>query len=298
MKILITGANGLLGQKLVDALRIDDEVDTIATARGKNRLPSDWSGYKFETMDITSSSEIEKVLLSYQPDCVIHTAAMTQVDECELNQEECWNKNVTAVENLVQACEKIGAYLAYVSTDFIFNGSHGLLDEEAEPHTINFYGMSKLAAEKVVQRSRLKWSILRTVLVYGVVRDIRRSNIILWVKRNLEEGKEIKVVNDQWRTPTLAEDLVQGCILAAKHQAQGIYNISGKDFLTPYDIAIKTADYFKLDKLLIKDVNADTFSQPAKRPPKTGFIIEKARAELGYEPRSFDEGLDVVASQL
>ena len=206
MKVLITGANGLLGQKLVDALRLDDEIELVVTARGKNRLPSGWSGYKFETMDITSSAEIEQVLLLHRPDCVIHTAAMTQVDECELNQEECWNQNVTAVENLVQACEKVGAYLVHVSTDFIFNGSRGPLDEEVEPHPINFYGMSKLAAEKVVQKSRLKWSILRTVLVYGVVRDIRRSNIILWVKRNLEEGKEIKVVNDQWRTPTLAED--------------------------------------------------------------------------------------------
>jgi dTDP-4-dehydrorhamnose reductase len=121
---------------------------------------------------------------------------------------------------------------------------------------------------------------------------------VLWVKNSLEQGKKIQVVNDQWRTPTLAEDLAAGCFLAAKKKAQGVYNISGKDFLTPYDIAIATADYFKLDKSLISLTDSTKFTQPAKRPPRTGFIIDKARTDLGYEPRSFAEGLAVLESQL
>jgi dTDP-4-dehydrorhamnose reductase len=120
----------------------------------------------------------------------------------------------------------------------------------------------------------------------------------LWVKESLENGKTIQVVNDQWRTPTLAEDLAMGCFLAATKKAKGIYNISGKDFITPYDIAIKTAEYFKLDKSLIKAADSTTFKQPARRPLKTGFIIEKARKELGYEPHSFDEGLHIIAKQI
>jgi dTDP-4-dehydrorhamnose reductase len=136
------------------------------------------------------------------------------------------------------------------------------------------------------------------VLVYGITPDMSRSNIVLWVKNSLEQGKTIKVVNDQWRTPTLAEDLAMGCYLAAKKKAKGIFNISGKDFMSPYDIALRTAEYFKLDKALITAVDSNTFKQTARRPLTTGFIIDKARKELGYEPRSFEEGLKILSVQL
>ncbi len=146
--------------------------------------------------------------------------------------------------------------------------------------------------------STIGWAILRTVLVYGVTPDMSRSNIVLWVKKNLEDGKSINVVNDQWRTPTLAEDLAMGCFLAASKKATGIYNISGEEMMTPYDIAIQTADFFKLNKSLIKPTDSSTFKQPAVRPLKTGFIITKAKHELGYQPHSFKEGLALMASQL
>jgi dTDP-4-dehydrorhamnose reductase len=229
---------------------------------------------------------------------VIHGAAMTNVDHCETQREACWLANVTAVETLVKECEKTGSHLIHVSTDFIFDGTHGPLDEQEKPAPVNYYGESKLAAEEIVRRSTTTWAILRTVLVYGITNDMSRSNIVLWVKNSLEQGKTISVVNDQWRTPTLAEDLAQGCFLAAKKKATGIYNISGKDFLSPYDIAIKTADYFKLDKSLIKATDSTQFKQPAARPLTTGFIIEKARRELGYEPKSFEQGIAVLASQI
>jgi dTDP-4-dehydrorhamnose reductase len=188
--------------------------------------------------------------------------------------------------------------LVHVSTDFIFDGTHGPLDEGAIPNPVNFYGESKLAGERVIQASAIPWAILRTVLVFGITRDMSRSNIVLWVKNSLQQNKTIQVVNDQWRTPTLAEDLAMGCYLAAKKRARGVYNISGKDFMSPYDIAIKTAEFFQLDKSLIKATDSTKFTQPAKRPPKTGFIIDKARKELGYEPHSFEEGLEILARQI
>jgi dTDP-4-dehydrorhamnose reductase len=125
-----------------------------------------------------------------------------------------------------------------------------------------------------------------------------RSNIILWVKKSLEDKKTIQVVDDQWRTPTLAEDLAMGCYLIVKYEAQGIFNISGKDLLTPYQMALQTADYFHLDTSFIKQADSSTFTQPARRPLKTGFIIDKARKELNYNPCSFVEGIETVARQL
>lgn len=296
MKILITGANGLLGQKLARLLAEDPEIELIATAR--KPLGYTLQNGVFAKMDVENKEDIVSVFFEHKPEVIIHTAAMTQVDDCEVQREKCWSANVTAVELLAEACQWYNTQLIYVSTDFIFDGSHGPLDENEKPSPVNYYGESKLAAEKIVQASSLNWSILRTVLVFGVTPDMSRSNIVLWVKNNLEQGKAIKVVNDQWRTPTLAEDLAMGCYLAAKKGATGIFNISGKDFMSPYDIAIKTAEFFKLDKSLITVTDSNTFKQTARRPLTTGFIIDKARKELGYEPRSFEEGLKIMSEQI
>jgi dTDP-4-dehydrorhamnose reductase len=296
-KILITGANGLLGQKLVGLLTQQSGVELIATARGANRLPQA-EGYLYHAMDITDHQAVMEVIRDTQPDVVIHTAAMTDVDKCEQQKDDCWAQNVQAVESLVEACGEVDAFLLHVSTDFIFDGAAGPYDETAEGNPISFYGWSKYAAEKVVTNSTLRWAIARTVLVYGIAHDMSRSNIILWVKKSLEDGKNIKVVTDQWRSPTLAEDLAMGCFLIADQQAEGIFNISGKEVLTPYDMAIKTADYFNLDKSLIAQADASTFTQVARRPPRTGFILDKARTVLGYDPLSFEEGIAVLAGQL
>ncbi len=298
MKILITGSNGLLGQKLTTLLEKDSSIITIATSRGANRIKGLSSQVIYESMDITNPKQIDAILNQYRPDAVIHTAAMTQVDECEQNKDLCWELNVTAVKNIVQACENHNAFLLHLSTDFIFDGKNGPYREEDIPSPISYYGESKLEAEKIIQASNIKWAIARTVLVYGIAQDMSRTNIILWVKNNLENGKQIRVVNDQWRTPTLAEDLAMGCKLIASEKHSGVFNISGKDLLTPYEMAIKTANYFNLDLSLIKEVDASTFSQPAKRPPKTGFIIDKAINELNFSPHSFEEGIEIVASQI
>lgn len=296
MRILVTGSNGLLGQKLCGLLDKSEGVELIATARGKSAIPISRGIYT--SLDITNKEDVTRVITKHRPDIVINTAAMTQVDQCETDRETCWQANVIAVEYLVKACEEIGCHLIHVSTDFIFDGSHGPLTENEVPNPVNYYGESKLAGEQVIQRSKLQWTIVRTVLVYGITADLSRSNIVLWVKKSLEDGKTINVVNDQWRTPTLAEDLAMGCYLAAMKKAMGIYHISGEEMMTPYDIAINTADFFKLNRALINPTDSNTFKQPAARPLKTGFDISKAKKQLGYQPHSFTEGLAILADQI
>lgn len=296
MRILVTGSNGLLGQKLTTRLQEDKDIFLIATARGRSALKI--SRGEYHSLDITNRDEVESILRFTKPDVIINTAAMTQVDDCETQREACWKVNVTAVEHLVRCCQALHIHLIHVSTDFIFDGTYGPLDENAVPNPVNYYGESKLESERIIRNSSIMWSILRTVLVFGITNNMSRSNIVLWVMNSLEQQKNIQVVNDQWRTPTLAEDLAEGCYLAAMRRAKGIYNISGKDFLTPYDIAIRTAEFFKLDKSLITPTDSGKFTQPASRPPRTGFIIDKARKELGYEPHSFEEGLAILAEQI
>ncbi|MDP1813714.1 MAG: SDR family oxidoreductase [Leadbetterella sp.] len=296
-KILVTGSNGLLGQKLIEKLSKTENIEVIATARGENRLPFG-ENYRFISLDITKKEEVDSVFDTEKPDVVIHTAAMTNVDQCETEKVACWDLNVKAVEYLLEASNKHNSFFVHLSTDFIFDGKEGPYDEQAEANPLSFYGWSKYAAEKLVINSDVKWAIARTVLVYGIAHDMSRTNIILWVKNSLEQGKSINVVNDQWRTPTLAEDLADGCILIAQKEAEGIFNISGKDLLNPFQMAIMTADYFNLDKSLITEVDGTKFTQPAKRPAKTGFILDKPIAVLGYNPKTFQEGIAFVAEQI
>lgn len=296
MKILVTGANGLLGQKLVAILRDEKGIELIATGRGVNKNPP--GGYSYLSADLRNVDGIKVFIDICNPDVIIHCAAMTQVDDCEQNKELCWEMNVDTTQNLIEIAKTSNAHFVYVSTDFVFDGKEGPYSERDMPKPISVYGESKLAAEKLLHQSGLNYAIVRTVLVYGTSRDASRSNLVLWVKKSLEEGTPIKVVNDQWRTPTLAEDLAMGCYLVAKDKHEGIFHISGEGMMSPYEMAHKVAVAYNLDASLITEADASTFTQPGKRPPKTGFVIDKAKEKLGFEPTSFEDGLKIVAQQL
>lgn len=295
MNVLITGANGLLGSFLVPEL-IKHGYDVIATGKGASRLPltSGPGKLDYQVLDITDAMQVEKIISNARPDIIIHAAALTQADYCETHMAACWDVNVTATRFIIAAAKKAAAFLIYVSTDFIFDGKSGPYVESDQPAPVNYYGCSKMVAEKAVMESGLTWSIARTVLVYGNSASVSRSNIITWAAEKLQKGEKIRVVNDQYRTPTFTGDLAKGIRLIAEKKATGIFHLSGKDLLTPYDMAIATAEYLHLDKNLIDKVDAAVFSQPAARPLKTGFNIEKARKILGYEPISFYEGLSRV----
>ena len=292
MRVLITGANGLLGQYLIQLMMDKTSYTIIATAKGACRLPFEFSGrLSYHSMDITDGVAVAAFMEAHQPDLVVHAAAMTQPDPCEINPIECWNVNVTATRFLLDASQKTRPYFVYVSTDFVFDGEGGPYDETDTPNPVNFYGSSKLAAEKAVQESKLDWCIIRTVLVYGNVLSGTRSNIITRVRESLTAGNQISIVTDQWRTPTYVKDLAIGVLLAIEKKATGIFHISGEEGMSPYDMALATANYYGLDSSLINQVNESSFTQPAKRPLKTGFNIDKAKRELRFQPRPFLEAL-------
>ena len=297
MKILITGSNGLLGQKLVKLLANQPDIEFLATSTGENRIKS-ITGFDYASLDITNKTQVEQVFNQFKPNVVINTAAMTNVDACEDQKEQCWNLNVNAVKNLIDASSNHQTHLIHLSTDFVFDGENGPYKEEDKPNPLSYYGQSKYEAEKLLQQSTIKWSIVRTIIVYGVVEDMSRSNIVLWAKQALEKGNPLTIVNDQFRMPTLAEDLAQACWLIAQKQATGIYNICGKDFMSILELVNRVADFYGYDKTIISPIASSSLNQAAKRPPKTGFVLDKAIKELGYSPCSFEEGLGVVTEQL
>ena len=296
-KILVTGSNGLLGQKLTDMLRYHSDYELIASSKGENRYP-ETEGYTYEQLDVTDYTDIERLIVKYQPYAVIHTAAMTNVDQCESEKEACQKLNVDSVAHLIKLANQHPFYLVHLSTDFIFDGTTGPYKETDAPNPLSLYGHSKNDAELLLLASNINYSILRTIIVYGVAAAMSRSNIVLWAKGALEKGSPIKVVNDQYRMPTLAEDLAKACILAIEKRAQGIFHISGKDYMSVIEMVRRIAKFFKLDDSIIEETDSSTLNQAAARPPKTGFVLDKAIHELGYDPHSFEEGLAVVQKQL
>jgi dTDP-4-dehydrorhamnose reductase len=290
MKVLITGANGFLGHYLTELL-LKKGYEVIATGKGSSRLffPG-YSCLSYEEMDFTDINAVHKVFARHQPDTIVHAGAMSKPDECELNRAAAFLVNVSGTEKLLNAAADHQSHFIFVSTDFVFDGNKGMYTESDIPSPVNYYGYTKLQAEDAVRKYPGNWSIARTVLVYG--RPVAgRDNIITRVKQKLERGEEYAVVNDQVRTPTFVKDLANGITLMIEKNADGIFHISGKDILTPFEMAVRTAGLLGLDTALLCKVTAADFTEPARRPLKTGFVIDKAVRELGFQPLSFEEGL-------
>lgn len=290
LRIVVTGANGLLGQSLLYLAQGRHEL--LATGRGPAR--GNHFGFPYAELDTTRPEDFERVLTSFKPDVVIHSAAMTQVDDCEKEPEVCHQLNVEATRHCAAACARHGVHLIFISTDFIFDGQAGPYAEDAKPAPLSTYGWSKLHAEEAVKASGAKFTIARTVLVIGYVPGLSRSNIILWARSALQRGERIRVVDDQVRSPTWSVDLAEGCLRIAERGALGIYHLSGPDTMSILELVQEVARHAQLDESLIDVVSSESLGQPAKRPPVTGFIIDKAIKDLDFRPHSFRAVLDEI----
>ncbi|MCE2757590.1 MAG: SDR family oxidoreductase [Bacteroidota bacterium] len=295
MRILLTGSNGMVGSNLSKELMRTNHT-TLATGRQSCRLPAEYfhDNFNYRSLDITDKEEVLETVTAFKPDIIIHAAAMTQVDECEQQKMICYRTNVDATDYLILAAEEVNARFCYLSTDFVFSGNNGPYKENDETGAVNFYGMTKELAEQHIIESKLSWTILRTILLYGRADHLNRSNFIYWVKNNLEENKPIKVVADQIRTPTFIPDLTKAIIDTSEKGSQGVYHISGSEVLSPYEMSLIIAKKLGLDAGLIQPVDANSFTQIGRRPLKTGFIIEKAIKDINFCPTPFDQALDII----
>ena len=292
IKVIITGSNGLLGQSLLSLLLKETEkYQVIGFSKGKNR--SGRVDFKYVAIDITNEKLFKEKVLELHPDCIINTAAMTNVDACEKNKSDCDTLNVDVVASLIQVASQINAHVIHLSTDFIFDGKKGNYKETALPNPLSYYGLSKLKSEEILTKSKINYTILRTILVYGKVVDMSKSNLVLWVKEMLEKKQEITIVDDQFRAPTYAAELALACKIAMDKKATGIFNVSSNTVLSIYEIAQQIADVFSLDKTYIKPISTATLNQLASRPKRTGFDLSKTKKQLDFHPKSFREDLQI-----
>lgn len=293
-KVLITGCNGLLGQKLILEFSQDFAVFGL-DIHPQSFLEKLKIGY--DTVDITNRPQITRYISQLAPDVIVNAAAYTDVDGAETEKDLCWKINVAGVENLVVAARKTGAHLIHISTDYIFDGENGPYHEEDTPHPTGYYGKSKLAGENVIKNSPVKWSIIRTMVLYGAGENLR-PNFVTWLIQTLRAGKSVRIVDDQFGNPTLADDLADGIHEVAQQEKTGIYHMSGRDLLSRYDFSLMIAEEFGLDPKLITRIKTSDLQQKASRPLKSGWLLDKAHNELGLTFMSARESLLHLKHQL
>jgi dTDP-4-dehydrorhamnose reductase len=288
MKILITGANGFTGMHLCLTL-INKGFEVYALGRGERRLPI-LERLNYYSIELTSVRSLLKIFEHVAPDVVIHTAAMSKPDICDLHRKECLLNNVEVTRYLLEASRHFPVHFIHLSTDFIF-GDGGPHQEDDIPSPLNFYGESKLQAEKLVLQTELTATIVRPVFIYGPALHQIRPSFIQWVQEKLSKNEKIKVVTDQQRTPTYVYDLCEAIATILIFKKAGIYHVAGKDILSPYDMAITVAKVLDLDAHLIEPVTSETFPEPVIRAKRSGLRIDKAIRELNYAPHSFEEAV-------
>lgn len=294
--VMIIGANGLLGQKLVEFLARGTTNRLVLAGRSPSPGTTT-SDTVYVELDIGRKQDVRDAVALHKPNVIINTAAMTGVDACETDREQAWKVNVTGVENIVEAARRENTRVVHLSTDYVFDGKEGPYAEEDRPEPINYYGRTKLASENHLRSSDIPFVIIRTMVLYGIAAEVK-SNFALWLIRNLEERNPVRVVSDQTGNPTLVDDLAHAIISAVELNKRGLYHVAGREILSRYDFALKLADVFGFDRGLVQPVTTGELNQPAARPLKSGLVTLKAEVDLGYRPSTVIEGLTILKGQL
>jgi dTDP-4-dehydrorhamnose reductase len=293
MRILITGCNGLLGQKLVELAPIHHELFGLDLA--DQGLVMDGSSYY--SGSIVDRKPLLRIAQETKPDWILNAAAYTDVDGAESERELCWNVNVSGVENVVYVARKCRAKVVHISTDYIFDGKDGPYDEEAVPNPLGFYGRSKLAGENVLKISPVPYAIARTMVLYGTGKNLR-PNFVTWLIEQLQDGNRVNVVNDQFGNTTLVDELAAGIWSIVRKRKLGVFHIAGSEIVDRFTFAEKIAHVFDLEALLINPISTEDLSQAAPRPMISGLKVDKAVKELGLKLSNVEEGLFKLKMQM
>jgi dTDP-4-dehydrorhamnose reductase len=289
-KILVTGANGLLGQKVAEVFKRESEYELLSCDLVRNKEDG-------LTLDITDHQKVMDVVGSYKPSVIINAAAFTNVDLAETEKEVAYKINATAVGYLADAAKVFNAKLVHISTDYVFAGKSGGYSEESLPDPISYYGKTKLAGENLVRSKLEDYAIVRTQVLYGFGRNIKK-NFVLWVVEKLTGRESIRVVDDQFGNPTLADELAFAILKVCQRNATGLYHVSGFETVSRYEFARKVAEVFGLDFSRVKRIRSDELAQPAKRPQNSSFICLKAQTELGINMPPVSDSLFQLKQQM
>ena len=287
MKIIILGANGFIGRRILNRLYPSHQV--LACSLHPDILPEE--SYRFETIDMLDYTAMTTLLNDFQPEVIINASALSAVDYCEQHPEEAYAMNVTAVKHLAEYSRDHSCRLIHLSTDFVFDGTSSIAYTETDvPNPVNYYGKTKQWSEEVIGQLCTDYAIVRVEVVYGKPLPKQHGNIVHLVKNRLENGQSIRVVSDQFRSPTWVEDIACAIEQLLSNQHQGIYHICGGETLSVADIAYRAAKFFNLDASLIEPITTEAMNEATPRPPFTPMSVKKAQQAFGYQPSTLEEG--------
>jgi dTDP-4-dehydrorhamnose reductase len=279
-KLLIVGS-GLLGSNLAKIA-----INEFTAFTTYNDHPLEIENCKSYYLNIANGMVVATLIQKLNPDYIIHTAALTNVDHCERDKRLAWNINVEGTKHIAEIAQKIDAKLIYVSTDYVFDGNKGMYKEDAPTNPIDYYGETKLEGEKVV-KDLGNYIIARPSVLYGW--NPIKPNFVTWVIDELRKGKEINIAKDQLNTPTLADNLAELILELIGRDETGIYHISGSERINRYDFAIKIAEIFNLNKDRIKPITSDQLNWIAKRPMDSS--LDTSKISRIRKPLNIEEGL-------
>ena len=284
LKLLITGASGLLGSKLVE-LALDaghnvTSLHNVHTARGNETV----------RVDLRNVEEVSRVLANHAPDAVIHTASIADVDFCERNPSLAMDVNGKATGIIASACRELNSFLVYVSSDYVFDGKTGRYSEEDAPNPLNAYGQSKLLGERMVSNLARDYCTVRTSVVFGCGHE-HRSNLGTWLLDRLDTGQNVKVVNDQYASPTLSTHLAKMLLEVTERRITETIHLAGVTRINRYEFAVKLAREFEFNTGLIVPVTLESANWFARRPGDSSLNVEKATQILNVKPMTVDDEL-------
>lgn len=286
-KLLIIGASGLLGSRLMSQARSKYEV----TGCCNPIVDGEDTGIS-EHLDIGSRGQIENLFHRIRPDAVILAAAMTNVDGCERNPDLAYSVNAKGPEYVADCCRRIGSKLAYVSTDYVFNGKKiGRYSEDDQPDPISVYASTKLAGERAVSSILPDAIIARPAVLYGWNPVSKKDNFVTWVLKKLRKGEQVNLFEDQYTSPTFADDLAKTLLDLVEKDVAGIWNVSGPDCMNRPACGTLIARIFGLDWTLVTPVLSDSIPLPAKRPKNTCLNVAKVENLLRRKTMSFEDGV-------
>ncbi len=289
VNVLITGAHGLLGQSL--AAKCSGKYSLIISDKDDRSLFETFD-YQYYNLDITNRKLLKKVISEVKPGYIINTAAFSNVDGCEVNKELCWKANVEGTGNLAEICNKIGAHLIHLSTDYVFDGGKGNYTEDDIPNPINYYGKSKLASENEIKISSCQSTILRTASLYGFDTIRKQNNFVSWVVNNLKSGSPMKIADDQIANPTYVPNLADAIWKIIRLEKTGIYHFTGSESINRYNFAKKIARQFSLGFDQVSTIKmSEIEGRKADRPQDSSLNISKFREEIGMEIYSVERGM-------
>ncbi len=292
MRLLITGAGGLFGSKIAQkAESLNHEVYSVYSQHAPlNGIPIQ--------LDITDKREVGDKFSEIKPEVVVHAAALTDVDKCEKEKQLAWKVNVEGTENIAKASKKGQAFVVYVSTDYVFDGEKGWYTETDLPAPINHYGLTKLKAEEQVKISTKKYCIARASVIYGSTPAAGKDNFALWLLTKLKNRETVKIVTDQWNSPTLNTNLADMVLEIIERKLTGTYHLSGATRINRYDFSQALAKAFSLSTDLITPAASADFNWAAKRPRDSSLNTRKAQGTLKNAPLEIKQALEKMKEEI